>query len=402
MKQNPIFKYSDFRKLFISRIISAIGDKFFSLSLVWFVISNYQGGYYLSLIMSAIFLPSVIFSPIMGTISDRYNKKTLMIIADLLRFLFLLILFIILSTDNLSFKILFLAVFLNYTFSPLFETSTASSLKILTSDDDLPQATAIDSASIGISNVVGAALGSIFIAIIGFKGCVLINIIAYFISFIFVYSIKRKLIIKSERQSSYFNDLKDGFLYIKNKKNLILKLLILFGILNFFVSPILMLIPVIVKFILEREVNWLAIIETFFAIGTFLASYILSYKKDINKNIEYLMITIIIFAISFLATSYIKTAYLTTFLIFICGFSISAGNVLILSYFQKNIDDEYKGRFFSLINTIVYAIMPLSFVFNGLLIEKITIKYTIIFNSLFALIIGLYGSIKFRSKNFSS
>jgi len=398
MRENPLVKYHEFRKLFLARIISAIGDKFFSLSLVWYVISKYQKGYYLSLIMTAIFLPSVIFSPLMGTLSDRYNKKILMIFADLIRFSFLSILFFLISKEIFSFAILFTIVFLIYSFAPLFETSTASSLKILTSDKDLPRATALDSSSIGISNVVGAALGSVFIAVLGFKGCVLLNAITYFLSFIFVYQIRKNLLIREENKSSYFNDLKDGFFYIKNEKKFILKLLIFFGILNFFVSPILMLIPVIVRFILEKEVKWLAIIETFFATGTLIASYLLSFKKDIVKNIEYLMISVLVFAISFFATAFIKMPYLTAFLIFICGFSISAGNVLILSYFQKEIDDEYKGRFFSLINTIVYSIMPLSFIINGFLIEKITVKNTILLNSLFAFMLGIYGFTKLSEK----
>jgi MFS family permease len=398
MTKNPLIKYPEFRKLFVSRVISAIGDKFFSLSLVWWVISNNNPGYALSLVMAAMFLPSVIFSPLMGTLSDRYNKKILMIFADLIRFSFLSILFFLISKEIFRFTILFIIVFLIYSFAPLFETSTASSLKILTSDKDLPRATAVDSSSIGISNVFGAALGSVFIAVLGFKGCVLLNAITYFLSFIFVYQIRKNLLIREENKSSYFNDLKDGFFYIKNEKKFILKLLIFFGILNFFVSPILMLIPVIVKFILEKEVKWLAIIETFFATGTLIASYLLSFKKDVVKNIEYLMISVLVFAISFFVTAFIKMPYITAFLIFICGFSISAGNVLILSYFQKEIDDKYKGRFFSLINTIVYSIMPLSFIINGFLIEKITVQNTILLNSLFAFMLGIYGLTNFSEK----
>jgi|YNPMSStandDraft_2_1061718.scaffolds.fasta_scaffold02616_4 MFS family permease len=398
MTQNPLIKYPEFRKLFISRVISAIGDKFFSLSLVWWVISNNNPGYSLSMVMAAMFLPSVIFSPLMGALSDRHNKKTLMITADIIRATLLFVLFTLIYKNLLNFSILILIVFLIYSFAPLFETSTASSLKILTSDKDLPQATAVDSSSIGISNVVGAALGSVFIAVLGFKGCVLLNAITYFLSFVFVYQIRKNLLIREESKPGYFNDLKNGFFYIKNEKKFILKLLIFFGILNFFVSPILMLIPVIVKFILEKEVKWLAIIETFFASGTLIASYLLSFKKDVAKNIEYLMISVLVFAISFFATAFIKMPYLTAFLIFICGFSISAGNVLILSYFQKEIDDEYKGRFFSLINTIVYSIMPLSFIINGFLIEKIDLKNTIFLNSLFAFMLGIYGLTNFSEK----
>lgn len=400
MTQNPVIKYPEFRKLFISRVVSAIGDKFFSLSLVWWVINNISG-YGLSIAMTAMFLPSVIFSPLMGTLSDRHNKKALMISADILRAILLFILFLLIYKNLLSFSILIAIVFLIYSFAPLFETSVASSLWILTSKEDLPAATAIDSSSISISNVFGAALGSVFIAMLGFKGSVILNSLTYLLSFLFVFMIKKELKINAEIQSDYLKDLKDGFLYIKNNKTYILKLLMFFGFLNFFVSPILMIIPTIIKFILEKDVKWLAIIETFFASGTLIASYLMSYKKDTADNVKFLMISVFFFALSFLFTAYSRTPLITAFLIFICGLSISAGNVLILSYFQKEIDDEYKGRFFSLVNTIVYSIMPLSFIASGFLIEKIGVKNTVIFNSFFAFILGIYGLTKLSRKHIS-
>jgi len=90
MKENPLILFPDFRRLFISRIISAIGDKFFTLSLMWWVVSLPNGKFGLSLAMAATFLPVVIFSPVMGTMADRHNKKYLMLLADFLRPCFLL------------------------------------------------------------------------------------------------------------------------------------------------------------------------------------------------------------------------------------------------------------------------------------------------------------------------
>ncbi|HOJ85735.1 MAG TPA: MFS transporter [Elusimicrobiales bacterium] len=395
MKNNPVFLYPDFRNLFIARVISAIGDKFFTLSLAWWVIDS-GNKFGLSLVMAATFLPVVLFSPFMGALSDRHNKKYLMLIADFFRALILFILVLLLIKNMLSLWFLLLLVFFIYSFAPLFETATASSILPLTSEKHLAQATAVDSSSIGISNVVGAMLGSVFIAWLGFKGSVIINIFTYLISFVFVFMITKNLKTVSENNSDYLKDLKTGFLYIKNDKREILRLLLFFAVLNFFVSPILILIPVIIKFILVKDVKWLAVSESFFAFGVLSASFLMSFKKDIEGNIRLLIYTIFSFSLFFAFTALSKNPYLTSFFLLLCGFSISVGNVAIVSYFQYNIENEYKGRFFSLVNTVVYAIMPVSFVANGFMIDKINPSYVIILNSAVSFIIGIFGLIKFK------
>lgn len=399
-KENPLLIYPNFRNLFCARVISAVGDKFFTLALVWWVI-NEKGEFALSLTMAATFLPAVLFSPLAGIFADRYPKKHIMISADLMRAFFLLIILLLLYESKLTFNILLILVFLIYSFSPFFETSTASSLILTTSQKHLPQATAIDSSSISISNVVGAALGSVFIAYFGFSGSVLSNIITYLLSFCFVLMIKDKLKSKDISQHGFrefFNDLKDGFIYLKNELPTILNLLIFFAFLNFFVSPVLILIPVIVKSILNESVRWLAIIETFFAFGSLLAPFIMSFKKDTKGNLTILFITIVFFSTSLLISAFSKNRFFTTFLFLICGFSISLGNVAIISYFQTKVKNEYKGRFFSLVNMIVYAIMPISFIFNGFLLSKLNPSYVISYNSIFSIILFLIGIKKFLKK----
>lgn len=400
MRDNPLFIFPDFRNLFIARVVSAIGDKFFTLSIMWWILGSEGGKIGLSLLMTATFAPVVIFSPVMGALSDRHNKKNLMLLADFLRAFILVVVLLFLIKNELGFNKLLFLVFFLYSFTPLFETATASSLLHLTSDKYLPQATAIDSTSIAISNVIGAMLGGIFIAAIGFKGSIAVNILTYIASFLFVSLIRKNLKSSSEQErESYINDIKNGFLYLKNEKKDILKLLLFFGILNIFVSPILMFIPIIVKFILAEQVKWLAIGETFFAIGVLLGSFLMSFKKTIEGNIKILMLTIFSFSVSFLLTAYSKIPILTSFYLFISGLSISIGNVAIVSYFQSKIDNEYKGRFFSLVNAVVYSIMPLSFILNGFMLEHMEPKIIIILNSVFSLSLAFFGYFKFSSEN---
>jgi DHA3 family tetracycline resistance protein-like MFS transporter len=75
----------DFRLLVIAAVVSLLGDGFFYVALAWqvYAISNLPTA--LSLVGLAWTLPQVLFVLLGGTFSDRYDRRRLMIGADLLR-----------------------------------------------------------------------------------------------------------------------------------------------------------------------------------------------------------------------------------------------------------------------------------------------------------------------------
>ena len=49
--------------------------------------------------------------------------------------------------------------------------------------------------------------------------------------------------------------------------------------------------------------------------------------------------------------------------------------------FQSVVPDEMKGRFFAVLTTLAYAVLPLTFMLNGVLAEKYSIGFSIALNS---------------------
>src|SRR6056297_3586878 len=121
MKNHPLLLFPDFRKFFAGRFASAIGDKFFSIALAWWVVN--RGGpnasLHLGLLMTMTMLPIVIFGPVMGTLADRFHRKKCMISSDAARLSLLLIISALLATERLTLPVLYLLVFAISTFMPL-------------------------------------------------------------------------------------------------------------------------------------------------------------------------------------------------------------------------------------------------------------------------------------------
>src|SRR5690554_1653919 len=261
MKDHVLVAFPDFRKLFIARLISCVGDKFYTIAIAWWVLSAFpdDGKIKLSWIMAFNVLPVVLFGPFMGTLTDRLNKKHCMIVSDIIRAALLFILAYLIYSDQATISMVLAITFVQALTAPLFDTATQSSISILTDKEHTAAAVSMNSSVTQVAAVVGALVGSMLIFWTGIAGAILFNAIAYLISLIFVFAIRTSLHSIVEREP-FLEQFKSGFKYLSQNPP-IYSLLVGFAILNLFFAPIMLLLPIIVKDIMQAEANILALFE---------------------------------------------------------------------------------------------------------------------------------------------
>lgn len=392
IKNHPLLVFTEFRKLFIGRMISSIGDKFFTLALMWLVISKGNEGSTLQLgiLMVINMLPVVLLGPAMGVLVDRFSKKKCMIIADFMRFLLVETMFIAIQKDSLSIQLLYVLCFGISSFIPLFEAAASSSLENLTDSNTISQAVAIDSSVIHISGILGAFIGGIVIACYGTEGAVFLNGISFLVSLILIISIKMPKIETPLEigKKQNFSAFKEGFVFIYEKKA-IFALLIVFSVFNFFAAPILMLMPLMVKYILKESAAWVGYFETFLALGAGIMTVMLSFKKKYSKIYFSVFINLVIIGASTLFLGVFINKYAMCLALFIIGMSVAVINTTAISLFQVEVPLELKGRFFGILTTASFAVMPISYLVNSILSERISIPKLLMVNGIASIILAL-------------
>ena len=87
LKNHPLALFADFRRLFAGRVVSAVGDKFFSIAIAWWVLTKAgeNSRFHLGLIMAVNVIPVIVFGPLLGTLADRSDKRKVMLAADAAR-----------------------------------------------------------------------------------------------------------------------------------------------------------------------------------------------------------------------------------------------------------------------------------------------------------------------------
>jgi len=383
LKNHPLALFADFRRLFAGRIVSAVGDKFFSIAIAWWVLTKAgeSSRFHLGLIMAVNIVPVVVFGPLLGTLADRSDKRKVMLAADGARAALTLLLSGLLWTGRLSLFRLYSLCFLISAFGPLFESAVAASIARLTSPEKMPQAVAADSSVMQLSNVAGSALGSILMAAAGVAGAFLFNAVSYLVSFGAVWAVKTSLAPEALGGASFMAEFREGLAYISDNKPLG-ALILAFAAFNFFVGPILILIPMIVKFTLNESVTWLAVFETFFALGSAALAVGLSFKKTYGDIYAWFFASLLAVGLSFGGLYFTADKTWICALLFSAGAALGAGNAVALTLFQSVVPDEMKGRFFAVLTTLAYAVLPLTFMLNGVLAEKFSIGFSIALNAL--------------------
>lgn len=322
-------------------------------------------------------IPIVLFGPLLGTLVDSYHKKKCMYFADLGRAFLILTLSIILYKGLLTIPLLYVFSFFISALGPLFDTSAQSSIVKLTDKENTRAAVALNSSVIQVAAVFGALLGGVFIHLIGTDGAFLFNAITYVTSFLLVHRIRTDLSQPTAKES-FKTQFVTGFNYLRKNKP-IFSLLGLFLSLNFFFAPLTLLLPVLTKDVLHKGANWLAMFECALALGGVAMTLYLSFKKDDgskNKNVY----KTILFSTLFMGLSFVSIglsfalAVIFSGLFFI-GVTLALTNSTAVSLFQNEVPDQMKGRFFSILYTVVFAIMPISYMLFGFTSHYISVAH---------------------------
>ena len=163
-----VFGSKEFFALFNVQLVSAIGDwvGFFAITSLAAAISS-QPEAAIALVTTARIAPGVLFTPFVGVIVDRFNRKTVMIVSDLVRAGVFLLLPLVRTVPGLIFASLILEVF-TMMWSPAKEATTPELVppEKLTTANSLGLVAAY--ATMPIAGPIQYALSSLNARLVGF------------------------------------------------------------------------------------------------------------------------------------------------------------------------------------------------------------------------------------------
>ncbi len=174
-----------FRRLWISNVISLLGDWFNFIALINVIGSLTGSPFALGLIFIAKMLPVALVSPVAGLIVDRFDRRHLMILSDLVRAAVVALL--VLADYLESTVFVYTLIVLQVVVSAVFQPAQSASIPNVTSRSELLTANTLMAASWSVMLAIGAALGGVATALFGARIVFVIDAISYVVSAYFLY-----------------------------------------------------------------------------------------------------------------------------------------------------------------------------------------------------------------------
>ena len=220
---NLITQNTRYRHLWLSQIVSNFGD-WFGVLAVYALITRYSDSeFLLGLIIVVKMLSLAGFSPLAGYITDRFDRRRLMIACDVMRALIVLGLLLV----N-SYSMLWLAYVLTafqMMFSAIFEPAKTSSIPNVTTPQELVDANVLSSASWSIIFTIGMGIGGLATAWVGTDLVFVVNAVSYLLSgwFIFDTIIPQKKMDAKElkRTRNPLVGIREGFQYLREHRQIL-------------------------------------------------------------------------------------------------------------------------------------------------------------------------------------
>ena len=159
------FRYPAFRSIWIANLFSNLGSSMQSVGAAWLMTDLTSSHQLIALVQASATLPLMLFGVFAGAIADNYDRKRVMLIAQLGMLATSAVLSLLTWFDLIS-PAMLLALTLTVGIgtalnSPAWQASVRQQVGL----KDLPQAIALNSVSFNLARSVGPALGGLLISI---------------------------------------------------------------------------------------------------------------------------------------------------------------------------------------------------------------------------------------------
>jgi MFS family permease len=209
----------NYRNLWLAKLISYLGDWFNLLASAALIAQMTGSGTAISWLFLARFLPLFFVSPVAGVVADRFSRRQIMIVSDLLRALTVLSFLLVQATGQLW--LLYALTALQFTLSAFFTPAQTALIPNLVREDELVTANALDGFTWSTMLAVGALLGGMAAAFFGITAAFVLDALTFAVSAWFVSRIDLPKIAPDARPtkaaSGGFLDFVDGMRYLRGE-----------------------------------------------------------------------------------------------------------------------------------------------------------------------------------------
>jgi MFS family permease len=372
-------RHRDFRLLWTGMCVSLLGDGVFLVAMAWQVYALSNAPAALALVGVAMTVPTIVFLLVGGVVSDRLDRRRIMLGADVARGLAVGLMAVLSLTGALELwhVVALVAVYGagQAFFSPAFDAIVPEVLP----PDELAQANALDQFVRPIAlRLAGPALGGVLIALLGAGSAFALDALSFGVSAGALLAMTPRARVVANERTTVLGDIGAGLRYVRGHVWLWATFVSAAIAYLLFMGPAEVLLPYIVKNDLHGSAADLGIVFAAGGVGSVGCAVVLGQRGLPRRDITFMYVTwtLATFAI---AGYGLATAVWQLMLASLAFNALeTAGTIVWATAKQRHVPAPLLGRVSSLDWLISIGLLPLSFALTGPVTGAIGAQATLI------------------------
>jgi dTMP kinase len=368
-RQFSLLEDGRFRLLFLATFASGIGNWLALIALQIDVYDRTQSGWWVGALLIATILPAVFLGLLAGPLVDRLSRKGLMVVSDLGRML----VFIALPFADSAAMVVVLAALAGIG-NAFFRPAVLAGLPNLVPADRLVSANALLQLVEWTTTAVGPVIGGAIVAASGPDLAYWVNAVTFGISMLLVLAIPARL-LQSDRPlgRGHWGQLAEGIGVVRHSRAL-LCVLIAWSIVMVATGIVNVAEVFLAKESYDSGDFGFGLLWTGSGIGLVLGG--LAASSMIRRDLATAYVRLLaIFAFGVIAAAVAPNVWLGALAMTFAGFGNGGAVVANITLVQRGAEDSVRGRVFTLLISVNYAVLGIAFVAAGPITDAIGARW---------------------------
>ncbi len=373
----------NFTILWQGQLISDFGNTAFGVALGFWVLASTTSAQYpagntalMGIIEACFALPAVFLGPMAGALADRFDRKRIIVMADLARGVLFSLMGLLLLFEVFPFWMIYPLAILAGTAGSFFSPAVNSALPDIVPTESLSKANSARSLSQTVTQLLGTSLGGMLFALLKAPALILFNGLTFLYASITQLFMRVPAHSANAARKNIFADILTGIKYTFGNRGI--RTLVLTGmIINFLAVCGMTLMTPLFNSTEGFGVQWYGYVMGTLTAGMVAGMVIFSIVKiKPSQRASVFCLSVLVMVLAMAPIGLIRTVQWLLPLAFVAGLTNAVVNVLLQTIMQTTVAAENRGKVFGILGTVMGSLQPVAMAVSGVLALHLGIRPT--------------------------
>lgn len=362
-----------FYTIWVGQAISQLTSSILQFAMIWYLTAETRSGIMLSLSVMMAFLPQGILGLFTGVFIDRYNRKQIMIWADLFIAAVSLLLVFISVGGHIPPAVILMVLFFRAVGTAFHEPTLGAITPQIVPEAELIRCAGYTQALESISMVISPAIAAILFATWNMNSIVMLDVggaVLAVIAVLLVKIPKQKVQERADNQIHIIRESMEGFQILKSERGM-LEIILVTTLYSMALMPVSALFPLMSMEYFGGTSAHASVVETLFSVGYLVGALVLAKWGGTRNRVYTIAGSYFCMSFALIGTFLLPASAFPVFVVFawLMGFSGPFYWGTYTPMLQSHFREEYLGRVLSISDSIRFILGPLSLIFSGIVAD---------------------------------